>query len=164
MHGWKRWKTFENHRKSTFSIMSMRDSWNKIPNEQPSFGCQTALGSHSQSQTNKLFSSFFFTSLSYAWWKRYFLWFSNVFHHFRPCKHMRKHVFAGQNTQQLSLYLNALGPRFNQLNDTWLFKNFSLKLKMFVFPILKLGMPSVINFVCLDVRTWLIAKSYERNP
>ena len=26
--------------------------------------------------------------------------FSNVFDHFRPCKRMRKHGFAGRNTQQ----------------------------------------------------------------
>ena len=51
--------------------------WYKIPNEQPAFGCQPAFGSHSQSLTNKLFSSFFFVRLTWAscmcaWWKRYF--------------------------------------------------------------------------------------------
>ena len=40
--------------------------FNKIPNEQPAFRCQPAFWSHSQSLTNKLFSSFFFVSLSYA--------------------------------------------------------------------------------------------------
>ena len=39
---------------------------NKIPNEQPAFGCQPALGSHSQSLTNKLFSSFIFVSFMWA--------------------------------------------------------------------------------------------------
>ena len=29
-----------------------------------------------------------------------FPWFLNVFDHFRPCEHMRKHAFAGWNTQQ----------------------------------------------------------------
>ena len=38
----------------------------KIPNEQPAFRCQPDFGSHSQSLTNKLFSSFFFASLSCA--------------------------------------------------------------------------------------------------
>ena len=39
---------------------------NKKPNEQPAFRCQPALGSHSQSLTNKLFFSFFFVSLTRA--------------------------------------------------------------------------------------------------
>ena len=53
----------------TFCVMHMRRPCkkrtknNKIPNEQPAFGCQPAFGSHSQSLTNKLFSSFFFMSL-----------------------------------------------------------------------------------------------------
>ena len=51
--------------------------WYKIPNEQPAFGCQPAFGSHSQSLTNELFSSFFLMRLTWAscmcaWWKRYF--------------------------------------------------------------------------------------------
>ena len=70
-----------------------------IPNEQPAFG------SHSQSLTNKLYSLFFFMSLTCASrmhdGKGTFSWFSNSFHHFRPCKHMRKHAFAGRNTQQI---------------------------------------------------------------
>ena len=39
---------------------------NKIPNEQPAFGCQPDFGSHSHLLTNKLFSSIFFTSLTWA--------------------------------------------------------------------------------------------------
>ena len=31
--------------------------------------------------------------------------FSNVFHHFRPCERMRKHAFAGRNTQHLLLVM-----------------------------------------------------------
>ena len=62
---------------------------NKIPNEQPAFRCLPAFGIHSQSLTNKLFLSF-----------------SNVFDHFRPCKRMPKHVFAGQNTQSIFKSLN----------------------------------------------------------
>ena len=38
----------------------------KIPNEQPAFGCQPAFRSHSQSLTNKLFSSFFLMSITWA--------------------------------------------------------------------------------------------------
>ena len=30
-----------------------------------------------------------------------FISFSNVFHRFQPCERMRKHAFAGPNTQQL---------------------------------------------------------------
>ena len=42
-------------------------------------------------------------SLLWAWWKRYFFSsFSNVFHHFRPCKCMRKY---GRNTQQIAFFL-----------------------------------------------------------
>ena len=78
---------------------------NKIPNEQPAFRCQPAFGSHSQLLTNKLFSSFFFISLSCASHahdeKGTFYSFLNVFDHFRPCECMRKHVFAGRNTQQV---------------------------------------------------------------
>ena len=58
------------------------------PNEQTVFGCQPAFGSHSQSLTNKLFSSFFFVSLSCAWWKRCF------FIHFWMFLTMRVHVQA----------------------------------------------------------------------
>ena len=29
--------------------------------------------------------------------------FYSVFYHFQPCKRMRKHAFAGQNTQQTKL-------------------------------------------------------------
>ena len=77
-HGRKRWKTFENHRKSKYFASctwdAKKEQKNKIPNEQPAFECQPAFGSHSQSLTNKLFSSFFFMSLSHAWWKRYFFY------------------------------------------------------------------------------------------
>ena len=71
---------------------------NKILNVQPAFG------SHSQSLPNKLFSSFFFMSLTWAlirmMEKVLFSWFSNVFYSFRPWKHVPNHVLAGQNTQQ----------------------------------------------------------------
>ena len=57
------------------------------------------------------FSSFFFVSLSCAWWKRYFFThfqvFSSVFNHFRPYKRMCKHAFAGQNTQQIQFNLRS---------------------------------------------------------
>ena len=43
-----------------------RTKHNKIPNEQPGFGCQPAFRSHSQLLTNKLFSLFFIESLSWA--------------------------------------------------------------------------------------------------
>ena len=66
----------------------------KIPNEQPAIGCQPAFGSHSQSLKNKLFSSFFFMRLTWA---------SRAHDHIRPCEHMRKHAFAGWNTQQTQL-------------------------------------------------------------
>ena len=96
-HGWKRSKTSEND--------------NKIPNEQPAFGCQPAFGSHSQSLTNNIFSSFFFIFLPYSscalheplvrmMEKILFSLFSNVFDRFQPCQRMRKHVFAGRITQQ----------------------------------------------------------------
>ena len=72
---------------------------NKFPNEQPAFGCQPAIESHSQSLTNKLFSSVFFVflreplmSLSCAWWKRYcfthFRVFSINFDHANACASM----------------------------------------------------------------------------
>ena len=53
----------------TFWVMHMRRPCrkkNKIPNEQPVFGCQPTFGSHSHSRTNKLFSSFFFMSITFA--------------------------------------------------------------------------------------------------
>ena len=67
----------------TFYIMHMSCSYrkkyknNKIPNKQPASACQPAFENHSQSLTNNVFSSFFFLSLSCAWWKGYF------FHNFQ---------------------------------------------------------------------------------
>ena len=43
-----------------------------------------------------------YMSLSYAWWKKYvFDNFRVFFYHFRPCKCIGKHAFAGQNTQHV---------------------------------------------------------------
>ena len=57
----------------TFFYMSNECEWCKCslknyknPNERPAFGCQPAFGSHSQSLTNKLFSSIFFMRLTWA--------------------------------------------------------------------------------------------------
>ena len=72
LHGQKWWKTFENHDKSTFFFMHTRGSCKANEEKRPAFGCQPSFGSHSQSLTSKLFSSFFFMSLLLAWWKRYF--------------------------------------------------------------------------------------------
>ena len=36
-----------------------------------------------------------------------FSWLLNVFHRFRPCERMRKHVFAGRNTQQQGTYQDS---------------------------------------------------------
>ena len=51
------------------------------------------------------FNSFFYMSLTWASRlcdeKDTFSWFSNVFHCFWPCECMRKHGFAGWNTQQV---------------------------------------------------------------
>ena len=125
-HCRKRSKTFKNHEKSTFFIMHTRGSskahkekqrkmkkkvcWsaigNKIPNEQPALSCQPVFGSHSQSLTNKLFSSFFFVSLLCASRvhneKGIFYSFSSVYDCFQPCECMRKHAFSGRNTQQMA--------------------------------------------------------------
>ena len=77
---------------------------NKNPNEQPAFRCQPDFGSHSQTLTNKLFSSFSFMRLTRASrahdGKGTFSSFWNVFHCFRTCECMHKHAFAGRNTQQ----------------------------------------------------------------
>ena len=58
---------------------------------------------HEEKLTNKLFSLFCFVSLLCASRahdeKGTFYSFSSVFDPFRPCKHMRKHAFAGENTQ-----------------------------------------------------------------
>ena len=43
-HGQKQWKTFKNHRKSTFSIMHTRGSWRKTKKKV----CWLAIGSDSQ--------------------------------------------------------------------------------------------------------------------
>ena len=52
----------------------------------------------------KLFSSFFYVSLLCAWWKKtLFKSFLNVFDRFWPCERMRKHAFAGRNTQQATI-------------------------------------------------------------
>ena len=90
----------------------------KIPNEQPAFSCQPAFVSHSQSLTKKLFSLFFFVSLSCASRKRYFFHLFFIFFcHFRPCKRMRKHVFAGRNTQHIfSNYKTGQFSRFTLYN------------------------------------------------
>ena len=86
----------------------MKNIW--MPNKQPPFGCQPAFGSHSQWLTNKLFSSFFFMSLTWASRaydeKGTFSWFSNDFHRFRPCERMHKHAFAGRNTQHTTKRLS----------------------------------------------------------
>ena len=87
LHGQKQWKTFVNHRKSTLSIMRTRGSCKAHEKKRRKKYVGQQLG-----VTPKSWLTFFFVflqepymSLSYAWWKRYFLWFSNVFHHFRPC-------------------------------------------------------------------------------
>ena len=112
VHAFRWSKMIKNIRKSvkrTFFIMHMRGSckthvekwrkkFNKIPNEQPAFRCQPAFRSYSQSLTNKLFSSFFFMSLTWASHVHNFLMFFIVFDHGNA---LRKHAFAGQNTQQL---------------------------------------------------------------
>ena len=40
-----------------------------------------------------------------------FSWFSIVFHHFQPCKRMRKHVFAGQNTSRVHCFVGGLSKK-----------------------------------------------------
>ena len=112
---WKKYLFHHAHKRRMwdvwrFCVMHMscpcteRTKKNKILNEQPGFGCQPAFKSHSQSLTNKLFSSIFFMILTWTLHthdgKGTFSWFLNVFHRFRPCECMRKHAFAGQNTQQ----------------------------------------------------------------
>ena len=89
---------------------------NKIPNEQPAFGCQQAFGSHSHSLTNKLFSSFFFTSLTWAFRMHdengTFSWFSNVFHHFRVRWSKYTTVIPNPQNQPLPMPLSCVKQNF----------------------------------------------------
>ena len=84
------------HEKCMIGLCWKKYKNNKIPNEQPAFRCQPAFRSHSQSLTNKLFSSFLFVSLSYAWWKKYFFTHFTmiliVFDHANACASMRSLV------------------------------------------------------------------------
>ena len=117
----KHWKMMKKYPFHHAHERLMWDPWRKmkkIPNEQPAFGCQPAFGSHSQLLTNKLFSSFFFTSLTWA---------SHTYDEkgaFRPCESMRKHAFAGRSTQQLlmELSISCLVSCFNKYD---LFSTFS---------------------------------------
>ena len=51
-HGQKQWKTFENHEKSTFSIMRTRGSWRKIIFE--CFLLFLTMGTHAQANVSWL--------------------------------------------------------------------------------------------------------------
>ena len=58
-----------------------------------------------------------------------FSWFSNVFHHFQPCKRMRKHVFAGQNTSRVHCFVGGLSKKADS--------NYSLLLEVCFLEILR---------------------------
>ena len=90
----KRWKKYllrEAHKKLTKKNEEQISKW-------ATSVWQPAIGSHSQSLTNKLFSSVFFVflceplvSLSCAWWKKYFLL---IFECFQSFSTMRTHACA----------------------------------------------------------------------
>ena len=99
----------------TFCIMHMsahvekRTKKNKIPNEQPAFGCQLAFGSHSQLLTTKIFlhfSLFFCMSLTWAFRTHdgkgtFFI----IFQCFWSFLTMQMHVLKIHNTIHFSLVL-----------------------------------------------------------
>ena len=121
LHGWKRWKTFENHEKSTFSIMRTRGSC-KAREEKRFASCtwDTHVEKRTKSTKYQMSSQCLGVNqllgvIPNRWLTNFFLrfspqalheplvrkmenvlfsWFSNVFHCFRPCEHMRKHAFC----------------------------------------------------------------------
>ena len=96
---------------------------NKILNEQPAFGCQPAFGSHSQSLTNKLFSScVLHEPLMHMMKKILFSSFSNIFFFLDQCVSWSKYT-TNMNIYQFSLHgrhlIQSKGSRWRNRLQEW---------------------------------------------